>query len=142
MIMEFDAMEYPSRLRPGETSTATVSKVFLSAVIPYYHDKASEVGHGYDERLIGLNLGIVLPFDDAGEKYEKFTKDFYGDKFDDFVDVVVSGPNSKIQIIVHTGNGWDPAYGSACLFGYLSPLHFAEMPMSKAFGALPMEHGN
>lgn len=144
MIMEFDTMEYPSLLEPGKMSAAKVSRVFSYAVVPYLElnggTKGCKSGHGYDEKLIGFNLGIVLP-SKGGEEYAKFTQDFYGEKFDDFIDVLVSGPTAKIPIIVHTGNGWDPAYGSACLFGYLSPLHFHEPLSSKAFGAFPMEHG-
>jgi len=117
--IKFNLMEY--RTVGGEEKTIPI-KAFCSAVIPK---------HGPDdERLMGLNIGIAIPFE-GPEQSEEWFDEFCGEKWD-FFDVVLSSDEGfRIPVCVHAGNYYDDAYGSACLFGYFSPGYFEPSPETR-----------
>jgi hypothetical protein len=114
--IKFNRMEYTSMSR--EKKTIPISRVFLNAIIT--RDLSPKPG---DDRLCGFNLGIVIPFDDAkGE--EDWFDDFCGKEWGLFGVVISSEDGVRLPIVVHAGNCYDKAYGSACLFGCFSPGYF------------------
>lgn len=123
--VKFTKMEYSSV--SGEKKTIPISRVFLNAIIT--RDLSPKPG---DDRLCGLNLGIVIPFADAQEG-SSWYDDFCGKDWGLFGVVVSSEEGFRLPIVVHAGNYYDAAYGSACLFGCFSPGYFEDR-LRKAVG--------
>jgi len=85
---------------------------------------------------------LEIPF--AGQReYAEWFSDFCAKKWD-FKHIVVSSHNGfSIPLVVHDGNAYDPAYGSACLWSYFSPGYFEDRPKPirpelLQFGSFPM----
>jgi len=130
--VKFTKMEYSSV--SGEKKTIPISRVFLNAIIT--RDASPKPD---DDRLYGLNLGIVIPFADAKEG-SSWYDDFCGKDWGLFGVVVSSEEGFRLPIVVHAGNYYDAAYGSACLFGCFSPGYFEDRPsLCKVFGSITAE---
>lgn len=129
--VKFNRMEYTSV--SGEYKTIPVSRVFWLATVT--RDESSKPD---DNRMRGFNVGIVIPFSGAKEGKDWFDE-FSGKDWGFFGVAVSSADGFRIPIVVHAGNYYDEAYGSACLFGYFSPEYFGDRPEHKSLGARPAE---
>jgi len=95
-----------------------VSAVFhVGTISGLDHPKMREIGYH------GLNIGIAIPFESEEESNAFFERYWYktfnaaGE-----VKVYLLGENGeKVPVISREGNLYDPAFGSACLFGYIVP---------------------
>ena len=117
--IKFNRMEYTSV--SGEKKSVPAS-AFCLGIIP--HGRAGKAG---DDRIIGLNIGIAIPFatfEESTAWFNDFCKNEWG-----FFGVVVSSEDGfRIPLVVHAGNYWSDDYGSACLFAYFSPGYFEGRP--------------
>ena len=112
----------------GETKTHPVSSFFLNAVQP----PNVVPDHENKNKLCGLNVGIALPHKDA-DAYFAFCKEFHGDTWEGFYNVLVCDDDDgmKMPVIIHGGNGYEKKMGTSCFFGYICPEMFDPRPEMK-----------
>lgn len=135
--------------KTNEEVTFDASSFFCIAVIP------KTISQDRKPELTGINVGIAIPHKDI-EEYKEFRRHL--DFNNGFIKANVSKSYAvmqgdapsiqmKVPVYIHDGNAYDEAYGSSCLFGYISPLSFDERPLpinpeKFELGSLHMVLGN
>ncbi len=120
-----------------------VSAVFhLATVSGQTFPKNKEMGY------YGINVGIAIPFE-GDEECETFFKRYWDPIFSQSGELkiyLIGNDGEKVPARIREGHLYDPAYESACLFGYIIPDMIAsdEFPTVKhkdkyTLGAYPAE---
>ena len=95
-----------------------VSAVFHLAVI-----SGLQIPSYKEAGYYGINIGIAIPFE-GEEEGEAFFKRYWDPVFSQAGELkiyLIGNDGEKVPVIVREGNLYDPAFESACLFGYIVP---------------------
>jgi hypothetical protein len=107
-----------------------VSAVFTLAVVASGFNKCQKENEYY-----GINIGIAIPFknEEAGEAFFKRYWDPIFRQTGILKIFLIGEDGERIPAKIGEGNLYDPAYESACLFGYIVPEMIAsdELPEVK-----------
>jgi hypothetical protein len=98
--------------------TIETNAVFNLAVVSGYdHPNLKDIGY------YGINIGISIPLSDKDD-YELFCERYWDNsrgKNGEIIVYLIGNNNEKVPIEIREGHGYDLAYESLCLFGYITP---------------------